>query len=267
MLNLIEVERQLNARRLEIEALQLALNQLKGRIPAETAATAVTETTISYSSNDSDSYPVAGGILHKLKHTFIQLATFSTATFGAAVTFATTILVTGIATFTAAPVFSSGTASRPVKLTAGKALTTALIDLSSTSDITGTTQVENGGTERATLTAFAVLVGNGVAPVALISPSTSGFVLTDNGAGANPSFATVPAPSASNINTGVLGQAYGGTGFNAISTSNLRDQLSVPTKITVAATTIILAKITGGGVNGSITWNADGLVTAYVDPT
>lgn len=32
------------------------------------------------------------------------------------------------------------------------------------------------------------------------------------------------------------------------------------------AHTITLAALTGGGAQGSITWNADGVVTAYVDP-
>lgn len=35
----------------------------------------------------------------------------------------------------------------------------------------------------------------------------------------------------------------------------------------VAAHTITLAKITPAGANGSITWDANGWVTAYVDPT
>jgi hypothetical protein len=35
----------------------------------------------------------------------------------------------------------------------------------------------------------------------------------------------------------------------------------------VQAHTIPLAKITGAGVNGSITFNENGVVTGYVDPT
>jgi hypothetical protein len=35
----------------------------------------------------------------------------------------------------------------------------------------------------------------------------------------------------------------------------------------VAAHTITLLKLTGGGSDGSITWNADGVVTGFVDPT
>lgn len=35
----------------------------------------------------------------------------------------------------------------------------------------------------------------------------------------------------------------------------------------VGAHTITLAALTGGGTQGSITWNADGTVSAFVDPT
>lgn len=35
----------------------------------------------------------------------------------------------------------------------------------------------------------------------------------------------------------------------------------------VAAHTIVLLKLTGGGANGSITWNANGVITGFVDPT
>jgi len=48
-----------------------------------------------------------------------------------------------------------------------------------------------GGTGLATLTAHDVLVGNGTGNVTLISPSTSGFVLTSNGTGSDPTFQTI----------------------------------------------------------------------------
>lgn len=46
----------------------------------------------------------------------------------------------------------------------------------------------NGGTGLATITAHDVLVGNGTSPIVPISPSTSGFVLTSAGTGADPAF-------------------------------------------------------------------------------
>lgn len=59
-------------------------------------------------------------------------------------------------------------------------------------DVTGILTVGNGGTGRATLTDTAVLLGNGSAAVSFAAPSTSGFVLTDNGPGVDPSFQAVP---------------------------------------------------------------------------
>jgi len=40
-----------------------------------------------------------------------------------------------------------------------------------------------------------------------------------------------------------------------------------PASTTVTAHTITLAPITGGGTPGSITWNASGVITGFVDPT
>jgi hypothetical protein len=48
--------------------------------------------------------------------------------------------------------------------------------------------VAGGGTGRATLTAHAVLLGEGVSPVNFAVPSAIGQLLLDNGAGADPSF-------------------------------------------------------------------------------
>ena len=48
--------------------------------------------------------------------------------------------------------------------------------------------VGSGGTGVATLTDHYVLVGSGTGAVTPITPSTSGYVLTSNGASADPSF-------------------------------------------------------------------------------
>jgi len=161
----------------------------------------------------------------------------------------------------------NGTASLPAKLDASKVLTSGAINLASSTEVTGTLPVDKGGTGAATLGAYGVVVGNGTGAVHVTGTGSANQVLTSNGASANPTFQAAPAPSASSINTGILGQGYGGTGFSSLSTSDLRNNLNVPERITVTAHTITLAKITGGGTDGSITWNADGLITAYVDPT
>jgi hypothetical protein len=52
--------------------------------------------------------------------------------------------------------------------------------------------VPNGGTGRATLTAHAVLLGEGTSPVGFASPGTAGQVLTSNGSSADPTFQSLP---------------------------------------------------------------------------
>lgn len=63
----------------------------------------------------------------------------------------------------------------------------------------------------------------------------------------------------------VIPVTNGGTGAN--NAASARTNLSAAQAGGVGAHTITLAKITGGGTNGSITWNADGVVTGYLDPT
>ena len=53
--------------------------------------------------------------------------------------------------------------------------------------------VGSGGTGVATLTDHYVLVGSGTGAVTPIAPSTSGYVLTSNGASADPSFKVASA--------------------------------------------------------------------------
>lgn len=52
-----------------------------------------------------------------------------------------------------------------------------------------------GGTGLSSLTAHCVLVGNGTGNATLVCPSTSGHVLTSNGAAADPSFQAAPGGS------------------------------------------------------------------------
>lgn len=67
--------------------------------------------------------------------------------------------------------------------------------------------------------------------------------------------------------SGTLAVANGGTG--ATTASGARTNLGAAAAASPAITpaTITLAKITGGGTDGSITVSADGVITAYVAPT
>jgi hypothetical protein len=121
---------------------------------------------------------------------------------------------------------SSLTASSPVLSDGSKNLISGKIDLSSSSYIVNTLGVANGGTGATSLTAYGVLIGNGTGAIAIASPGTSGLPLVSNGILTNPSFQALSSLSA----------------------------------------TIVLAKLTGGGSNGSITV-VNGIVTAYTAPT
>lgn len=238
-LNDLEVERQLTQRRLDTEQFKASLNNLTSLInKLQTSVNGIIATptgvviTNGGGGGDSDSYPTAGGIVHRLLHIFQS-----------AVQFLSTISITGIATFIAAPVFSSTTATRPLKVDGTKGLISGKIDLAApTTDIQNTLGVPNGGTGAVTFSSHFVLLGNGAATFTAITPDTVKKVLGSNGVGADPS-------------------------FQALSTL-----LVVGDDVTLAGTpitahTLPLAKITPGGADGSITLNVNGRATAYVDPT
>jgi hypothetical protein len=82
----------------------------------------------------------------------------------------------------------------------GQTITRNAIDLAA--DVTGTLPVANGGTGATTLSANAVLLGNGTSALQTVAPGTSGNVLTSNGttwASAAPSTGANPAGSGSEI--------------------------------------------------------------------
>lgn len=72
--------------------------------------------------------------------------------------------------------------------------------------------VANGGTGNATLTAHAVLLGEGTSTVAFAGPGTTGYVLTSNGASSNPTF---QAPNGGYSTTTVT-TTYTASTFNVI---------------------------------------------------
>ena len=65
-------------------------------------------------------------------------------------------------------------------------LTNLVINLAS--QVSGTLPVGNGGTGSTTLTAHAVLLGEGTSAIGFASPGASGTVLTSNGIGSDPTF-------------------------------------------------------------------------------
>lgn len=73
------------------------------------------------------------------------------------------------------------TGSGFIKVTSGTESSTASAVTLSGSDVSGTLGVANGGTGASTLTANAVLLGNGTSAPGTVAPSTNGNVLTSNG--------------------------------------------------------------------------------------
>jgi len=74
--------------------------------------------------------------------------------------------------------------------------------------------------------------------------------------------------SASGVGMTITGSIGSGT-ISITSASSFRSAISAAAKASpaIVGATITLAKITGGGTDGSITVNAEGIVTAYVQPT
>jgi len=137
------------------------------------------------------------------------------------------------------------------------------------------------------LPAHSVLIGQGVAPITGASPGAAGHVLTSNGAAADPTFqaglatpVTVPNGGSGDttltahgvlIGQGVLPVAV--TGVGGVNQFLAGVVGADPIFRNLASNdgpgihnTIVLAKITPGGTNGSLTVDG-GFIMGYVPPT
>ncbi len=99
------------------------------------------------------------------------------------------------------------------------------VNLSSISAVTGILAVSFGGTGTSTFTANGVLVGNGASAVKIATANTAGYVLTDNGTGAIPTFQ--PLIAAQQDGLSVLGVAGNTTATPAAITGTINQVLRV----------------------------------------
>lgn len=114
--------------------------------------------------------------------------------------------------------------------------------LPNVSNATGTLPAGNGGTGRPTLTAHAVLLGEGTSAVGQAAPSTLGFVLTDNGPSSDPSFQAITIPA-----------QYWSRSGTILSPSTAGDSVQTTGGIGLVGVTPVANQIKWGTGGGSIT--------------
>jgi hypothetical protein len=104
--------------------------------------------------------------------------------------------------------------------------------------------VADGGTGAATLTANAVLVGNGTSAVQVVAPGTNGNVLTSNGSAWTS--AALPAGGVSSLNgqTGAItNTTYGAIGSYVVGSTTASGTTSYAANATVAGSSIVVMNV------------------------
>ena len=168
--------------------------------------------------------------------TISGIVTAPTATAGTNTTqIATTAFVTGaITTATGALGTMSTQNANNVSITGGT--------ITNITDLT----VADGGTGRSTLTANAVLVGNGTSGINSVSPSTSGNLLVSNGTSWT---STTLASSGVKLGLGITGEVWNdvasGRSFNSDYTNSYAYPIVVSATATCAVTSEIHAYVNG----------------------
>lgn len=152
---------------------------------------------------------------------------------------------------TTAPAFAAPSATAGVPLVSQG---------SSSNPAFGVAVVAGGGTGLATLTAHAVMLGEGTGNVAFAAPSTVGQVLTSNGATSDPSFQAIPASGL--VATG----ATNGSVIGTVSLTGSQQRIADVLTITVpAGATAVDVWYTAVFENGSTPPTSTVTVQALVD--
>lgn len=209
-----------------------------------------------------------GEIAPRIKNWYVTLNGDATATNAGTITLATVNANTGsFGSSTSIPSFtvnakglitaaSGNVVVAPAGTLTGTVLNSTVVTSSLTQVGTITTGTWNatvitptyGGTGLATLTANAVLLGNGTSNVAFATIGTSGRILIDQGAAANPTF-NVMGTDATITNTGALTIAA-----NAITTTKITNSAVTYAKIqNESASTLLGNPTTGAAAPSEIT--------------
>ncbi len=119
--------------------------------------------------------------------------------------------------------------------------------------------VSNGGTGDSTLTAHGVLIGEGTSAVAESAAGSSGQAFLSGGASADGAFAALNLAGGSNIFTGLLPVANGGTGTASpglVAGTNVTITGSWPNQTVNAAGTVITGAVNAVSFSATPTFNA-----------
>lgn len=123
----------------------------------------------------------------------------------------------------------------------------------------------HGGTGLTSLTAHDVLVGNGTGTVTLISPSTSGFVLTSNGTSADPTFQAASSAAPTINNTAASPQSVTAAGGISLSAPTYKNVVFVKASTSgthpITATPSVTACTAAGQELEIISEDATNLIT------
>ncbi len=145
-------------------------------------------------------------------------------------------------------------------ITAGSGLSGGTITSTGTIAISAPVSVANGGTGDITLTAHAVLLGEGTSAVAFATIGTSGRLLLDQGAAADPSFKAMSG-DATITNLGVVAIAAGTITYAKLQVETAHTLLGNPTGSDAVPSEITLGSglafsgstLTATGSGGSVT--------------
>ena len=137
----------------------------------------------------------------------------------------------------------------------------------SASSLSGIVQVENGGTERSTLTDRTVLVGRGTAAIDMIGPGTAGQPLLSGGAAASPAYVTPTAGTGLGVTTNATTLEYALTTPVTVANGGTGAVTHTANSVLIGQGTSAIAAVGPGTAGNTLLSGGAGVNPAYVAPT